>query len=159
MKNLYQTYQSICVFATFIFRLFIFIDKLTRDIFTFVQQIVQIIRVVYGWIQMIRAICTSLHLIVSRLMILSAYIHRISQLLSFVFQPLSNRTFEKSVRSFSSVLFYYYSSNGACYTLQARTRHIARKVKARWTKKHQYLCDDNDSEIYYDALEEEEEWF
>jgi hypothetical protein len=90
-------------------------------------------------------------------MLLSAHIHRVSQLLSIVFQPLSNRTFEKSVRSFSHILFYYYSSNGACYTLQARTRHIAGRMKARWTRKHQCLCNDDDDEIYYDALEEEQE--
>ncbi len=160
LKNLHRTYQSFRLIVTFIFRLFIFIDKITKEIFTFVEQIIQIIRVVHGWIQMIRAICTSLHLLINRLMLLSAHIHRLSQLLSVVFQPLSNRTFEKSVRAFSHVFFYYYSSNGACYTLQARTRHIAGRVKARWTRKHQYLYDhDDDNEIYYDAFEEEQEWF
>jgi hypothetical protein len=89
-------------------------------------------------------------------MLLSSSVYRIFHLLSILFEPLSNRTFEKGVRSFSHFVFYYYSSNGACYTLQARTRHIVGRVKARWKKNENYI--DDDSEIYYDAFDEEYQW-
>ncbi|CAF2870303.1 unnamed protein product [Rotaria sp. Silwood2] len=98
-------------------------------------------------------------------MILSYCIHQICHSLTILFQPLSNRTFEKAVRSFSHFVFYYYSSNGACYTLQARTRHIVDRVRAPWKKKRNYVNDDDEEEeddddddandIYYDAYSEE----
>ncbi|CAF0807716.1 unnamed protein product [Rotaria sordida] len=171
IKNFYQTYRSISLLVLFIFRLFIFIDKITRELFIFIDKLIQIIRVVDGWIQMIRSLCSAAHLIVSRVMILSHCIHRICHLLTILFQPFSNRTFEKAVRSFSHFLFYYYSSNGACYTLQARTRHIVSRVRARWKNRRNYINDNEDDEgeeeeedndyndIYYDVESEESEWF
>lgn len=106
---------------------------------------------------MIHAILTFLHLIVNRLMLLSLSIHRLCHLISILFQPLYNGTFERLIRSFSRVIFYYYSSNGACYTLQDRTRHLARSVQARWTRKSRHNQDD-DLDIFYDALDETEHW-
>lgn len=155
IKNFRQTYRSLCLTVTFVFRLFIFIDKITRELFIFIEKIIQIIRVIYGWIQMIRAVLSTLHLLTSRFMLLISHFHRIFHLLSILFEPLANRTLEKSVRSFSNFLFYYYSSHGGCYTLQARTRHIVDSVRARWKRKRNSI-DDND--IYYDAFTEEYEW-
>jgi hypothetical protein len=151
VKNLHQTYQSLCVTITLLFRLFIFIDNLIREIYIFVEKIIQIIRVLHGWILMIRAILSAVHLIASRIMLFSSHVHRIFYLLSLLFEPLWNRTFEKGVSSFSHFVFYYYSSNGACYTLQARTRHIVGRVRARWKRKHNCVTDDDD-DIYYDAF-------
>ena len=157
IANIHRISQSICLFARLIFNLFVWFDRFTRRIFLFCEQIQQIIRVIYGWIQMIHAILSFLHLIVSRLMLLSLRIHRLCHLISILFQPLYNGTFERLVRSFSWIIFYYYSSNGACYTLQDRTRHIARTVKARWSKKSSHNNDD-DLDIFYDALDETEGW-
>jgi hypothetical protein len=159
IKNLYQAYHSLCFIFILIIRLFAFIDKITREIFLFIEKVAQIIRVVYGWIQLIRTICSVIHLFISRLMLLSYYLHRIFHLLTILFEPLSNRTFEKSVRNFSHFLFYYYSSNGACYTLQARTRHIVERVRARWKRKYICINQDDDDDIYYDAFGEENEWY
>ncbi|CAF0724094.1 unnamed protein product [Rotaria sp. Silwood1] len=162
VNNFYQTYRSLCLFVTFILRLCIVIDRIIRELSMFIEKLIQIIRVIYGWIQMIRSIFSAIHLIMSRIMMLSHCIHRICHLLTILLQPFSNRTFEKAVRSFSHFVFYYYSSNGACYTLQARTRHIVGRVRARWKKKRNYIIDDgeeedddDDNDIYYDAYSEE----
>lgn len=157
LGNIQRISQSICLFARFIFQLFVWFDQFTRRIFLFVEQICQIIRVVHGWIQLIRAILSFLHLITNRLMLISAHIHRLCRVITILLQPLYNGTFERGVRSFSHSLFYYYSSNGACYTLQDRTRQIARKVKAQWTKNYRHIQEDDDDdeeEIFYDALDE-----
>jgi len=160
IKNIHRSYHSLCLTVTIIFRLFIFIDKITKEIFTFIEKIIQIIKVIYGWIQMIRAIFSFIHLIISRMMLLVYHIHRIFYLLSILFEPLSNRTFEKAVRTFSNFIFYYYSSNGACYTLQARTRHIVTSVRARWKRKNNCINNDHDDiDIYYDAFGEKNEWY
>ena len=106
---------------------------------------------------MIHAILSFLHLIVNRLMLISSHIHRLCRVISILFQPLYNGTFERTIRSFSHFLFHYYSSNGACYTLQDRTRHIARKVKARWVESHRFIHVD-DEEIFYDALDDQNDW-
>jgi hypothetical protein len=135
-KNLHQTYRSLCFTVILIIRLFDFIDKITRKIYIYIEKFLRIIKVIHGWIQMIRAIC---------------------YLLSNLFEPLSNRTFEKFVRSFSHFIFYYYSSNGGCYTLQARTRHIVKRVRERWKRKCNEINDDDD--VYYDAFGEENEWY
>ncbi|UJR25924.1 hypothetical protein I4U23_007272 [Adineta vaga] len=157
IKSLYQAYNSLCLTATFIFQLFTYIDRMTRSIFLFIEKLVQIIRVIHGWIQMLKSILIAIHLITNRLMILSACIHRIFQLLAILFQPFSNGTFKNAVRSFSDFTSYYYSSNGACYTLHARTRHIVRRVRQRWKRK--CIDDSDEEEIYYDALTDEFEWF
>jgi hypothetical protein len=155
VKNLRQKYRSLCVTVTLVFRLFIYIDTVIKEILRFIEKIIQIIVVIYGWIQMIRAILSGIHLIISRIMIFTSCVHRIFSLLSILFEPLSNRTFEKGARSFSHFVFYYYSSNGACYTLQARTRHIVGRVRARWKRKGNCIYEDVDDEIYYDAFSEE----
>ncbi|CAF1279245.1 unnamed protein product [Adineta steineri] len=156
IKNIYQTYQSLSSIVILIFQIFSYIDKITREIFLFIEKLVQIIRVIYGWIQMIRSILSAIHLITTRIIILSSHVHRIFILLSILFQPFANGNFQNSVRSFSHFIFYYYSSNGACYTLQARTRHIVRKVRQRWKNKHNGINDDDD--IYYDAYSDEWDW-
>lgn len=157
--NLYQSYRSICLLIALFFRIFIFIDQFIRELYAFIERIIQIIRVIYGWIQMIRAIFSAIHLIVSRTMMLSHRIYHIFYLLSILFQPFSNRKFEKAVRSFSNFVCYYYSSNGACYTLKARTSHIVRSVRARWRSKRYFINNDqdgdDDNDIYYDAFSEE----
>jgi hypothetical protein len=150
--NIHRTYRSLCLSITFIVRLFILIDQITRRFFIFIEKIIRIIRIVHGWIQMLQSIFTALHLIISRLMILTFKIYRIFYLLSILFEPFSNRTFEKAVRSFSHFLYEYYSSNGACYTLKARTYHFLSKVRAKWNKNQLMITDDD---IYYDALNEE----
>lgn len=155
IKNLHQTYRSFCLTATLIVRLFVFIDKISKNILIFIEKLIQILKVIDGWIQMLRAIFTAIHLVVHRLMVLIFYIHRIFQLLIILFEPLSNRSFEKSIQDFSNFLSYYYSSNGACYTLQARTRHIIRSVRTRWKRKCDCINQFDDDDIYYDALGEE----
>ncbi|CAF0858581.1 unnamed protein product [Adineta ricciae] len=157
VKNISRTYNSLCLAAAFIFRLFAQIDRFTREIFLFIEKLIQIIRVIHGWIQMLRSILSAIHLIVSRLMILISSIHRLFQLLTLLFQPFSNGQFANVVRSFSCFLFHYYSSNGACYTLHARTRHIVRAVRQRWRRKCADV--DNGEEIFYDAISDEYEWF
>jgi len=96
-------------------------------------------------------------------MLFSSHIYRICKLLAILFEPLRNRSFEQSVRSFSSFVFYYYSSNGACYTLKARTKTIAHCVRARWRREHSWkiseIDDDETIEIFYDASSEEEQEF
>ncbi len=156
-KNLHQTYRSLCFTVILIIRLFDFIDKITRKIYIYIEKFLRIIKVIHGWIQMIRAICSAIYLLTSRIMLLIYYFHRIFYLLSSLFEPLSNRTFEKFVRSFSHFIFYYYSSNGGCYTLQARTRHIVKRVRERWKRKCNEINDDDD--VYYDAFGEENEWY
>lgn len=100
---------------------------------------------------MLRSIFSALHLIIARLMILIFKIHQIIYLLSILFEPFSNRTFEKSVRTFSHFLYEYYSSNGACYTLKARVHHVINRIRTRWKIKKLIITDDD---IYYDALNE-----
>jgi hypothetical protein len=150
--NLHRTYRSLCLSITFIVRLFILIDRIVRKIFAFIETLIRIARLVHGWIQMLRSIFSAVHLIIARLMILTFKIYRIFYLLSNLFEPFSNRTFEKAVRSFSHFLYAYYSSNGACYTLKARTRNVISIIRARW-KKNQIVVHDDD--VYYDALNEE----
>ncbi|CAF3199448.1 unnamed protein product [Rotaria socialis] len=158
IHNLNQSYRSLCLLIAYVFRIFILIDQVLRELFAFIEKIVQIIRVIYGWIQMVRAILSAVHLIISRIMLLSSCIHRICYLLSIFLQPFSNGKFEKCVRSFSYFIFYYYSSNGACYTLQARTRHIVSRVRERWgIKRHGNINDDGD--MFYDASNEECAYF
>jgi hypothetical protein len=157
-KNFHQKYRSLCFTVILIIRLFSFIDKITKKIYLYIEKFLRIIKVIHGWIQMIRAICSAIYLLTSRIMLLIYYFHRIFNLLSNLFEPLSNRTFEKFVRSFSHFVFYYYSSNGACYTLQARTRHIVGRVRERWKRKCNGVNDD-DNDIYYDAFGDENEWY
>lgn len=158
VKSISRTYNSLCLTATFIFRLFAQIDRITREIFLFIEKLIQIIRVIYGWIQMLRAILSAIHLIVSRLMILISSIHRLFQLLALLFEPFSNGEFENAVRSFSHFLLRYYSSNGACHTLHARTRHIVRVIRQRWRRKCANV-DNAEEDIFYDAISDEYEWF
>lgn len=101
---------------------------------------------------MLRSILSAIHLLMARLMILIFKIYQIFYLLSILFEPFSNRTFEKTVRSFSHLLYRYYSSNGACYTLKARVSHLVHTIRQRWQIHRQILIDD---EIFYDALNEE----
>jgi hypothetical protein len=101
---------------------------------------------------MLRSIFSAVHLIVARLMILTFKIYQIFYLLSILFEPFSNRTFEKAVRSFSHFLYEYYSSNGACYTLKARVHHVINRIRERW-KEDRIIV--NDDDIFYDALNEE----
>ena len=150
--NLQRTYRSLCLSIAFIVRLFILIDHIAGKIFTFIEKLIRIFRIVNGWIQMLRSIFSAVHLIIARLMMLTFKIYQIFYLLSKLFEPFSNRTFEKAVRSFSHFLYEYYSSNGACYTLKARTRHVIGIIRARW-KLNQIIVHDDD--IYYDALNEE----
>lgn len=156
LKNLSKTYRTLQDGVLVIFRLFIFIDQITRAVFNFVNNLNRIVCAVYGWIQMLRSVCSALHLIASRLMILSSAVYRIFHLLAILLEPLSNRSMEKAGRAFSHWLFDYYSSNGACYTLKARTHHIVRRVRARWRKNPNSIDDDD---VYYDALDEEHGWF
>jgi hypothetical protein len=102
---------------------------------------------------MLRSIFSAVHLIIARLMILTFKIYQIVYLLSNLFEPFSNRTFEKAVRSFSHFLYEYYSSNGACYTLKARTHHFINRIRTRWKKEDNIILHDDD--LYYDALNEE----
>lgn len=101
---------------------------------------------------MLRSIVSALHLLMARLMILTFKIYQIFYLLSILFEPFSNRTFEKSVRSFSHILYRYYSSNGACYTLKARVSHLVHMIRQRWHNHRKILIDE---EIFYDALNDE----
>lgn len=150
-SKIHRTYRSICVSITFIVRLFIIIDRLIHKWITFIEKILRIIRVVHGWIQMIRSIFSAIHLIVARLMILIFKFYQIFYLLSILFEPLSNGAFQNTVRSFSHFVYEYYSSNGACYTLKARTNHFIRRLRAKWKKTSITIVDDD---IYYDALNE-----
>ena len=152
VKNLHRTYRSLCLGVTFIVRLFILIDRLTRKIFTFIEKLIRIIERVRGWIKMLKSIFSAVHLIIARLMILTFKIYQIFYLLSILFEPFSKRTFEKSVRSFSHFLYDYYSSNGACYTLKARTHHVVSRIRARWKKDRIIFNDVDDDDIYYDAV-------
>jgi hypothetical protein len=152
-NNIHRTYRSICLSITFIVRLFILIDRVTRKIFTFIEKLIRIIRIVHGWIQMLRSIFSALHLIMARLMILTFKIYQIFYLLSILFEPFSNRTFEKAVRSFSHFLYKYYSSNGACYTLKARVHHFIDMIRTKWQRTKIIVYDDDD--VFYDALNEE----
>ena len=156
IKNVQQTYQSLCFTVALILRLFILINQIRRKLSIFIQTIVHIIRVVHGWIEMLRSIYAAVHLLLTSLRILVVKIYRIFYLLSVLLEPFSNRSFEKAVRSFSRFLYDYYSSNGACYTLKARTHHIISRVRARWKRSSQ-LPDDDD--VYYDALNKEYQWF
>lgn len=158
LKNVYRTYQALHSAVFFVVQLFIFLEQSTRRISHFISQICQIIRVVHGWIRLIHAVISALHLITSRLMLISAALHRIFHLLSVLLEPFSNRSIEKFGHAFSHCLFDYYSSNGACYTLKARTHHIVRRVRARW-RKTPTLVTDEANDIFYDALDEECEWF
>ncbi len=151
-NNIHRTYRSLCLSITFIVRLFILIDRLTRRIFIFIEKIIRIIRIVHGWIQMLRSIVSALHLIMARLMILTFKIYQIFYLLSILFEPFSNRTFEKAVRSFSHFLYKYYSSNGACYTLKARVHHFIHMIRTKWQRNERIVYDDD---VFYDALNEE----
>jgi hypothetical protein len=153
IHNIHRTYRSLCLSLTFIVRLFILIDRVTRKIFTFIEKLIRIIRIVNGWIQMLRSIFSALHLIIARLMILTFKIHQIFYLLSILFEPFSKRTFEKAVRSFSHFLYKYYSSNGACYTLKARVHHFIDMVRTKWKRTEVFVFDDDD--VFYDALNEE----
>ncbi|CAF1106656.1 unnamed protein product [Rotaria sp. Silwood1] len=152
-NNLYRIYHGLCVSVSFLVRFFIFIDRITRKLIIFIETLIQIIRIVHGWIQMIRSIFSAIHLIVSRLMMFLFKIYQIFYLLSVLFEPFWNRTFEKTVRSFSHFIYEYYSSNGACYTLKARTTHVIGKIRAKWKKNSIIVV--NDDDIYYDALNEE----
>ncbi|CAF0749106.1 unnamed protein product [Rotaria sordida] len=151
-NNFYRIYYSLCISVTFIIRFVIFIDRIIRKLIIFIEKLIRIIRIVHGWIEMIRSIFLAIYLIMSRLMILIFKIYQIFYLLSILFEPFRNRTFEKAVRSFSHFIYEYYSSNGACYTLKARTNHVIGKIRAKW-KKNSIIIHDDD--IYYDALNEE----
>ncbi|CAF1129364.1 unnamed protein product [Adineta steineri] len=151
-SNLHRTYRSLCLSVTFIVRLFIIIDRITRKILRFIETLIRIIHTVHGWIQMLRSIFSAIHLIIARLMNLTFKIYQIFYLLSILFEPFTNRTFEKTVSSFSNFFYKYYSSNGGCYTLKARTYHIINGIRMRWKKPNMITCDED---IYYDALNEE----
>ncbi|CAF2466412.1 unnamed protein product [Rotaria sp. Silwood2] len=152
-NNLYRTYHGLCVSVTYIVRFFIFIDRIIRKFVIFIEKLIRIIRIVHGWIKMIKSIFSAIYLIMSRLMMFIFKIYQIFYLLSILFEPFWNRTFEKAVRSFSHFIYEYYSSNGACYTLKARTNHVIGKIRAKWKKNSITINDDDD--IYYDALNEE----
>ena len=155
IKNVQRTYQSLCSTVALILRLFMLINQIRRKLSIFIQTIAHIIRVIQGWIEMLRSIYAAVHLLLTSLRILVVKIYRIFYLLSVLFEPFSNRSFEKAVRSFSRFLYDYYSSNGACYTLKARTHHIISRVRARWKRSSQ-IPDDDD--VYYDALNKEYQW-
>ena len=151
----YRIYRSLSMTVTLFLRFFLLINQIIRTLWIFMEKILRILHLVHGWIEMLRSIFSALHLLVARLMNLSFKIHRIFYLLSILFEPFSDRTFEKAVRSFSHFLYDYYSSNGACYTLKARTHHILTRVRARWRNTSPMIDDD---EIFYDALNEEYQW-
>ncbi|CAF2091781.1 unnamed protein product [Rotaria magnacalcarata] len=151
-NKVHRAYRSICVSVTLIVRLFIFIDRSIQKLIIFIEKIIRIIQVVHGWIQMVRSIFSAIHLIVSRLMILIFKIYQIIHLLSILFEPFSNGTFQNIVRSFSHFIYDYYSSNGACYTLKARTNNFIGTVRAKWKRNSIATIDDD---LYYDALNEE----
>lgn len=150
----YRIYRSLSMTVTLFLRFFLLINQIIRTLWIFMEKILRIIHLVHGWIAMLRSIFSALHLLVARLMNLSFKIYRIFYLLSILFEPFSDRTFEKAVRSFSRFLYDYYSSNGACYTLKARTHHILTRVRARWKNTSSMIDDD---EIFYDALNDEKE--
>lgn len=150
-SNIHRTYRSLCLSLTLLVRLFIFIDRLTRRIILFLETLFRILQIVQGWIDMLRSILSALHLLMARLMILTFKIYQIFYLLSILFEPFSNRTFEKTVRAFSRFLYRYYSSNGACYTLKARVYHLIHMIRIRWPKHRKIL---HDEDIFYDALNE-----
>ena len=138
---------------TLFLRFFLLINRIIRALWIFMEKILRIIHLVHGWIEMVHSIFSALHLLLARLMNLSFKIYRIFYLLSILFEPLADGSFEKAVRSFSHFLYDYYSSNGACYTLKARTRHILMRVRARW-RRRPTVTDEN--EIFYDALDGED---
>jgi hypothetical protein len=146
-RNIYRVYRACHDSVQFIFNLITFVDRLTTRIFIVIEQCNQIIAVVHGWLLLIRSICSGFYLIASRLMILSATFYQIFHLLAILLEPVANRSIENVGRTFSRFLFDYYSSNGACYTLRARTSHIVNRVRTRW-RQHQQSLD-----IYYDALD------
>lgn len=152
-----RTYRSFCLTLTWFLRLFIVLNRFYRRLSNFFEKIRRIFRLIHGWLIMIRSIFSAIHLFVARLMNLLFKIYQIFYLLSILFEPFSNRTFEKAVRSFSHGLYKYYSSNGACYTLKARTRHIIKQVRARWkrTLPKTLFIDEDADEVFYDALNEE----
>lgn len=100
---------------------------------------------------MFRSIFSAMHLLLERFMILIFKIYQIFYLLSILFEPLSNRTIEKAVRTFSHFLYKYYSSNGACYTLKARVYHVIKTIRSKTRTKRSRTIDE---EIFYDALNE-----
>ena len=100
---------------------------------------------------MIRSIFSALHLALARFMNLISKIYQIFYLLSILFEPLTNRSIEKAVRTFSHCLYKYYSSNGACYTLRARVYHVINIVRSKTRTKRSIT---NDDEVFYDALTE-----
>ena len=146
-----QLKQSISI----IIRIFIFLDRLIRNIFDLIEQLYRIIYVINGWIRLIRSICSALHLISSRLMFLSFTFYRIFHSMTILFRPLINRSIDRAATQFSRCLFDYYSSNGACYTLKARTHHIFCRFRERWKKKSQSNQVSFEIEIFYDALDDE----
>lgn len=154
LNNFYRTYQALHRTVLFLVNVFVFFDQLVRKVSQLIEQICQIIRVVHGWICLIHSVISALHLITSRIMLFSSAAHRIFHLLSILLEPFSNRTIEKFGRAFSHFLFDFYSSNGACYSLKARTHHIVKRVRARWRKSPTFLNEDSD-EIFYDALDYE----
>ncbi|UJR22991.1 hypothetical protein I4U23_026018 [Adineta vaga] len=154
-SNLHRTYRSLCLSVTLIVRLFITIDRILRRIIKLIETIIRIIETVHGWIQMIRSIFSALHLIITCLMILISKIYQIFYLLSILLEPFTNRTFERIFRSFSYFFYKYYSSNGACYTLKARTYHLINRIRMKWKKSSRIITDNVDDDIYYDALNED----
>ncbi|CAF1643161.1 unnamed protein product [Adineta ricciae] len=155
-SNIHRTYHSLCLSVTLIVRFFLIIDRIIRRIISFIETIVRIIETVHGWIRMVRSIFSALHLIIARLMDLIFKIYQIFYLLSILLEPFTNRTFEKMFRSFSHFFYKYYSSNGACYTLKARTYHLLNRLRMKW-RKGQMIAINNviDDEVFYDALNED----
>lgn len=149
--RLHRTYRSLCLSISLIVRLFLIFDRCIRKLILFLDRIIRIIRIVHGWIQMVRSIFSAMHLLLARFMILIFKIYQIFYLLSILFEPLSNRTIEKAVRTFSHFLYKYYSSNGACYTLKARVYHVIKTIRLKTRTKRSRTTDE---EIFYDALNE-----
>lgn len=146
-----RTYRRLCSTVLCFIRLFLFVKRLMNRLTNFLEKISRIIFLVHGWIEMVRSIFVGLHLLLTCLMNLIFKSYQIFELVTNLFEPFSNRTLEKAARSFSILFYDFYSSNGACYSLKARTRHFFKRFRARWKLNSMKIYRSED-EIFYDAL-------
>lgn len=150
----HRTYRTISSSLTLCLKLYLFFARLTRKITILCQRLERISYRIHGWIRLIRAIFSTVHLFVSTLMNFIAKVYQIFDLLTILLQPLTNRTLDKAFRAFSHGFYDYYSSNGACYTLKDRTHQILQRFRARWKSSRITLINQQNDEIFYDADEQ-----
>jgi hypothetical protein len=153
-----RIYRSLSLTFIVFLRLFIIVNRFIRTLTILLNKIHHVFALAHGWFIMLRTLISSIYLFVACAMNFIFKIYHIFYLLSILFEPLSKRTFDKAVRSFSHFIYEYYSSNGACYTLKARTRHIIRRVRARWKRTSTISIETvhNEYDVYYDAYNDEQ---